>query len=69
MNFNFYIKREKNSKKKKEVRMKKLCILFLFFLLVSSVTAQNWFKGTFDDALVESRNGGKMVLIDFFSSG
>jgi hypothetical protein len=48
--------------------MKKICIVFLFFLLVSSVTAQNWFKGTFDDALVESRNGGKMVLIDFFSS-
>jgi len=49
--------------------MKKLCVVFLFFLLVSSVAAQNWFKGTFDEALVESRNGGKMVLIDFFSSG
>lgn len=53
----------------KEVRMKKVPVILAVFLLVSSAAGQNWFKGTFDQALSESKNEGKMVLINFFSSG
>jgi len=44
-----------------------LSILFLTF--VSSAAGQNWFKGTFDEALAKSKSEGKIVLIDFFSGG
>ena len=49
--------------------MKKQLILslLLIFIFVSSASAQNWFKGTLDDARAQSKNEGKMVLIDFFS--
>ena len=43
--------------------------LLLLFIFASSASAQNWFKGTLDEALAKSKNEGKMVLIDFFSGG
>jgi len=49
--------------------MKKIIILFVFLMLVSTAFGQNWFKGTFDAALDQAKNEGKKVLIDFFSSG
>ena len=49
--------------------MKKMPVILAVFLLVSSAAGQSWFKGTFDQALAKSKNEGKMVLIDFFSSG
>jgi len=49
--------------------MKKRITPFVFFMLVSTAFGQNWFKGTFDQALVQAKNEGKKVLIDFFSSG
>lgn len=49
--------------------MKKMPVILAVLLLASSAAGQNWFKGTFDQALAESKNEGKMVLIDFFSSG
>lgn len=54
-----------------EVNMKKRFVLSLLLLLIffSSAAAQNWFKGTLDDAVVKSKNEGKKVLIDFFSDG
>ena len=48
---------------------KRLALLFLLVIFASSASAQNWFKGTLDDALAKSKNEGKMVLIDFFSDG
>jgi len=44
-------------------------ISMLFFLFVSSAVAQNWSKGTLDNALTKAKAEGKMVLIDFFSDG
>ena len=49
--------------------MKKILFLCFLLLLVSTVSAQNWFKGTFDDALAQAKAEGKLVLIDFFSDG
>ena len=49
--------------------MKKLVIPFILLILVSAAFAQNWFKGNFDQALVQAKNEGKKVLLDFFSSG
>jgi hypothetical protein len=42
-----------------------LCLLFL----VSSALAQNWFKGTLDEAVAKARTENKKVLLDFFSGG
>jgi len=44
-------------------------VLILPLFLISSATAQNWFKGTVDDAVAQSKKEGKMVLLDFFSGG
>jgi hypothetical protein len=52
-----------------EVNMKKVAALSLLLILASSAAAQNWFKGTFDEALVKARSDSKMVLINFFSGG
>jgi len=49
--------------------MKKAILPLIILILVSTAFAQNWFKGTFDQALVQAKNEGKKVLIDFFSSG
>lgn len=49
--------------------MKKTIFLCLFFFLVSMVSAQNWFKGSFNDALAKAKTENKLVLIDFFSDG
>jgi hypothetical protein len=49
--------------------MKKVAALSLLLVFVSYATAQNWFKGTFDEALIKARSDSKMVLINFFSSG
>lgn len=48
---------------------KQLALLFLVLIFVSSAVAQNWFKGTIDEAVSKSKDEGKMVLIDFFSDG
>jgi hypothetical protein len=44
-------------------------VLILSFILTSSAIAQNWFKGTVDEAVAKSKKDGKMVLLDFFSDG
>lgn len=49
--------------------MKKTISLCLFLSLVSMVSAQNWFKGSFNDALAQAKAENKLVLIDFFSDG
>jgi hypothetical protein len=49
--------------------MKKAILPLIIFVLVSTAYSQNWFKGNFDQALVQAKNEGKKVLINFFSSG
>lgn len=50
--------------------MKKLLVItFLFLFFVSSAAGQNWYKGSFDNALETAKSEGKQVLIDFFSDG
>ncbi len=50
---------------KKKYAALSLCLLFL----VSSAFAQNWFKGTLDEAVAKARTENKKVLLDFFSGG
>jgi len=49
--------------------MRKLRALSLVLILVSSASAQNWFKGTLEGALAKAKAENKKVLIDFFSGG
>ncbi len=52
------------------MRKKKYAALSFFLLfLVSSAFAQNWFKGTLDEAVAKARTENKKVLLDFFSGG
>jgi hypothetical protein len=46
---------------------KGLALSLLFLVIASSAAGQNWFKGTLDDAFIQAKNEGKMVLVDFFS--
>ena len=49
--------------------MKKTLILFLVLALASVASAQNWFKGSLDQAVAKAKAESKLVLIDFYSSG
>ena len=56
--------------KHEEVRMKKLFVLTLLLIFLSSFgVAQNWFEGSLDDAVAKAKSENKLVLIDFFSDG
>ena len=35
--------------------------------VVSTASAQNWFKGSLDEALAKAKTENKKVLVDFFS--
>jgi hypothetical protein len=52
-----------------EVTMRKIAALSLVLVLVSSASAQSWFKGTLDEAIAKSKTENKKVLINFFSGG
>lgn len=43
--------------------------VLLVFVLVSFASAQNWFKGTLDQAVAKAKTENKLVLVDFYSSG
>ncbi len=49
--------------------MRKIAALSVMLVLVASASAQNWFKGTLDEAIAKSKSENKRVLIDFFSGG
>ncbi len=50
--------------------MKKIASLSAMVLLVASAAAaQNWFKGTLDEAVTQARVDNKKVLLDFYSGG
>jgi len=43
--------------------------LIILSLAVSSAAAQDWFKGTLDQALAKAKAESKLVLVDFYSGG
>lgn len=47
--------------------MKKAVGLLLILMLVSTASAQIWFKGTLDEALAKAKAENKLVLVDFYS--
>jgi hypothetical protein len=49
--------------------MKKTLLLLLVLALASFASAQNWFKGTLDQALAKAQTENKLVLLDFYSGG
>lgn len=60
----------KNLSSREEVRMKKLFVLSLLLIFLSSFgVAQNWFQGSLDDAVAKAKSEDKLILIDFFSDG
>ena len=46
---------------------KQLIGLAVLAAIMSTASAQNWFKGNLDDALTRAKTENKTVLIDFFS--
>lgn len=48
---------------------KQLIGLVVLAAFASSASAQNWFKGSFDEALAKAKGENKKVLVDFFSAG
>jgi hypothetical protein len=46
---------------------KRLIGLAVLAAIVSSASAQNWFKGSLDEALAKAKSENKKVLVDFFS--
>lgn len=50
--------------------MKKPRALPLLLILTASMAAaQNWYKGSLDEAIATAKSENKLVLIDFFSGG
>jgi len=47
--------------------MKKALMLSLVLVLASTASAQNWFKGSLDQAVAKAKTDHKLVLIDFYS--
>ena len=54
---------------REEAFVKKLIAIAGLLVLVSAASAQNWFKGTLDQAVAKAKNENKLVLVDFYSSG
>jgi hypothetical protein len=53
-----------------EDTMKKaLSFLALVLLIASFAAAQNWFKGSLDQAVAKAKSENKRVLLDFYSGG
>jgi len=50
--------------------MKKVLAFLAFVLLIASfAAAQDWFKGSLDQAVAKAKTENKRVLLDFFSGG
>jgi hypothetical protein len=47
--------------------MKKLLVVSLVLALASMASAQNWFKGTVEEAVGKAKSDHKLVLVDFYS--
>ena len=48
---------------------KMLAVVVALFLAVSAASAQNWFKGTLDEAFAQAKVQNKPLLLDFFQLG
>jgi len=46
---------------------KNLTILAVLFAFLSTASAQQWFKGSLDDAIAKAKTENKKVLVNFFS--
>jgi hypothetical protein len=49
--------------------MKKAVALSALLVLTSAASAQNWFKGTLDQAVAKAKSENKLVLVNFYSGG
>ena len=49
--------------------MKKALAVGFILVLASFASAQNWFKGTLDQAVAKAKAENKLVLVDFYSGG
>jgi hypothetical protein len=47
--------------------MKKIVVLSLVLVLASMASAQNWLKGTVEEAVTKAKSDHKLVLVDFYS--
>jgi hypothetical protein len=47
--------------------MKKTLLLLMVLVLATMASAQNWFKGTLDQAIAKAKVENKLVLVDFYS--
>ncbi len=48
---------------------KTLAFLALIIFIASFAAAQDWFKGSLDQAVAKAKTENKRVLLDFFSGG
>ena len=48
---------------------KAITFLALVLLVASFAAAQDWFKGSLDQAVARAKSENKRVLLDFFSGG
>ena len=49
--------------------MKKAAMILFLLVLASTASAQNWFKGSLDQAVAKAKSENKLVLVDFYSGG
>jgi hypothetical protein len=49
--------------------MKKALTIGFILVLASTASAQNWFKGTLEQAVAKAKVENKLVLLDFYSAG
>lgn len=49
--------------------MKKGLVVGSILVLASTASAQNWFKGTLEQAVAKAKVENKLVLVDFYSGG
>jgi hypothetical protein len=47
--------------------MKKTLLLLMVLVLAAMASAQNWFKGSLDQAYAKAKIESKLVLVDFYS--
>jgi hypothetical protein len=47
--------------------MKKTLLLLMVLVLATMASAQNWFKGSLDQAYAKAKAENKLVLVDFYS--
>jgi TRAP-type C4-dicarboxylate transport system substrate-binding protein len=49
--------------------MKKALVLSMVLVFATAARAQNWFKGTLDEAVAKAKTENKLVVLDFYSAG